>query len=142
MSGIGRKQAKERGFFMPAPVILFYTPTPQSYTPKLLQLCALQRIKLRILDPSCLERPLSVLVQALPPAEPVPAGESLPEPLLIFCHLSDRQLDQALMSLRSIQARCLKAVLTPTNARWTPRELYGELCRERAQLGDAHSSEA
>jgi hypothetical protein len=29
---------------------------------------------------------------------------------------------------------CLKAILTPTNAGWTLRALYDELCREREQL--------
>lgn len=125
---------------MPRPVILFYTPSPVPYASKLLSLCAVQGFPLHKVTVGDLDRPLSALAQGLPAQEesPVP-GEPLPESVLIFCHLSNAQLDRLLPSLRRIQARCLKAVLTPTNAQWTPRTLYGELCRERDQLGGAHS---
>lgn len=123
---------------MSNPTILFYSPTPQPYAPKLRQLCAVQGIRLRAVESADLDRPLSALSQGLPTAEPLPAGEALPEPVLIFCYFSDKQLDRVLLSLRRLQAFCLKAVLTPTNAGWTLRGLYKELCRERSQLGDAH----
>lgn len=123
---------------MPDPTILFYAPTPVSYAPKLLQLCAVQSIRLRVVECSDLDRPLFPLSQGLRPQEVPEAGEALPEPVLVFCHFSDRQLDRALQSLRRIQAHCLKAVLTPTNAGWNLRKLYGELCKERTQLGGIH----
>ena len=126
---------------MPHPVILFYAPSPVPYASKLLSLCAVQGVKLRMVSPGDLDRPLSALAQGLP-AEPGASapGDPLPEPVLIFCHLSNAQLDRLLPSLRRIQARCLKAVLTPANAQWTLRVLYGELCRERDHLGGAHPS--
>lgn len=123
---------------MPNPAILFYSPAPVPYTPKLRQLCAVQGIRLRAVEGDDLDRPLSALAQGLHPVGALNAGEALPEPLLVFCHFSDKQLDRALLSLRRIQAFCLKAVLTPANAGWTLRELYGELCKERSQLGSAH----
>lgn len=123
---------------MPNPAILFYSPSPVPYAPKLRQLCAVQGIRLRVVEPDDLGRPLSALAQGLHPVEALNAGEALPEPLLVFCHFSDKQLDRALLSLRRIQVFCLKAVLTPTNAAWTPRALYKELCNERSQLGSAH----
>ena len=123
---------------MPSPVILFYSPSPVPYAPKLLQLCAVQGIRMRVVENTDLERPLSSLVQGLPAAEVPASGEPLPEPLLVFCHFTDKQLDRALLSLRRLQVFCLKAILTPTNAGWTPRGLYGELCKERSQLGGAH----
>lgn len=123
---------------MPTPIILFYSPTPTPYASKLLQLCAVQGIRLRAMAPVDLDRSLSSLVQSPPPAEGSSPGEPLPEPLLILCWLSDRQLDRALLSMRQAQIRCLKAVLTPSNAVWTPRILYRELVRERSQLGGAH----
>lgn len=123
---------------MPAPTILFYSPTPQAYAPKLMQLCAVQGIRLRPVENADLDRPLSALAQGLRSVEaPVP-GEPLPEPVLVFCHLSEKQLDRALGSLRRLEVFCLKAVLTPTNAQWPLRELYKELCEERSQLGSAH----
>ncbi len=123
---------------MPTPTILFYSPSPQPYGPKLLQLCAIQNIKLRVLDGTGLDRPLSVLAQGLRPGEPLPEGAPLPEPLLVLCHFSEKALDRLLLSLRRLPAPCLKAVLTPTNAGWTLRKLYGELVEERSQLGGAH----
>lgn len=124
---------------MPAPAILFYSPTLQEYTPKLMQLCAIQGLRLRRVTTGDLDRPLSTLAQGiLAQEEPSAPGEPLPEPMLIFCHLSSGQLDRLLPSLRRIQALCLKAVLTPTNAQWTLRALYDELCKERSQLGGAH----
>lgn len=123
---------------MPTPAILFYSPTPQAYAPKLLQLCAIQGIKLRVMEAADLDRSLSALAQGLPPDKSASPGEDLEEPVLVFCHFSEKQLDRTLLSLRRIQVFCLKAVLTPTNARWTLRALYGELCRERSQLGSAH----
>ena len=127
---------------MSTPVILFYSPTPQPYAPKLLQLCAVQGIKLRVLENTDLGRPLTALAQGLRPgSSPVP-GEPLPEPVLIFCHFSDSQLDRALRSLRRLEVFCLKAILTPSNSAWTLRELYGELIKERSQLGGAHPPKA
>lgn len=123
---------------MSNPTILFYSPAPAPYASKLRQLCAVQGIRLRVVENTDLDRPLSSLSQGLRPAELLPAGEALPEPVLVFCHFSDKQLDRALLSLRRLQAFCLKAVLTPTNAGWTPRVLYHELCKERSQLGAAH----
>lgn len=119
---------------MPNPTILFYSPSPQAYAPKLQQLCAIQGIRLRMVEGSGLDQSLASLARGLQPAEPPQPGEPLPEPLLVLCHFSEKQLDRALLSLRRIQAFCLKAVLTPTNAAWPLRELYGELCRERQQL--------
>lgn len=127
---------------MPDPVILFYSPTSVPYLPKLRQLCALQGIRLRIMEAADLDRTLSALVQGLRPSEPPKAGEALPEPLLVFCHFTDKGLDRALLSLRRMEAFCLKAVLTPTNAAWTLRALYKELCSERSQLGTAHPPKA
>ena len=123
---------------MPTPVILFYSPSPQPYAPKLLQLCAIQGVRLRLVEGGDLDRSLSVLAQGLRPDSPSSPGSPLPEPVLIFCHFSDKGLNRFLLSLRRIQALCLKAVLTPSNAGWSLRTLYDELCKERAQLGGAH----
>lgn len=125
---------------MPHPVILFYTPSPVPYASKLLSLCAVQGLRLQMVSAGDLDRPLSALAQGLPAHGEDPSPENpLPEPVLIFCHLSNGGLDRILLSLRRIKAFCLKAVLTPTNAQWTLRALYSELCRERGQLGGVHS---
>lgn len=119
--------------------VLFYTPTPAPYASKLLQFCALQGLKLRVLEGGDLDRTVSALAQGLRPSDPPPAGAPLPEPVMVFCSLTDRQLDRMLQSLRRLGVSCLKAVLTPSNAGWTLRALYDELTRERDQLGTAHA---
>ena len=129
---------EEGGPFMPTPAILFYTPSPVPYASKLFQLCAVQGIKLRAVETSDLDCPLSSLAQGGQGTDPLPVREALPEPVLVFCHLSDRQLDQALLALRKLKAFCLKAVLTPTNSQWTLGMLYQELVKERAQLSGGH----
>ena len=53
---------------------------------------------------------------------------------MIRCQLGQGQLDRLLSSLLLQHITCLKAVLTPTNASWSLRALYDELCQERLRL--------
>ena len=119
---------------MPKPAVLFYSPSSPPYASQLLQLCAVSGLKLRILETADLDRTVSALAQGLRPAEPLPAGDPLPEPVMILCQLGQGQLDRLLSSLRRQHITCLKAVLTPTNASWSLRALYDELCQERLRL--------
>lgn len=55
--------------------------------------------------------------------------------ILIFCDLSEKHLNRMLFELKSRKVQIdLKAILTPTNRRWTLRQLHGELNRERASF--------
>lgn len=55
--------------------------------------------------------------------------------ILIFCDLSEKHLNRMLFELKSRKVPIdLKAVLTPTNRRWTLRQLHSELERERASF--------
>ncbi len=121
---------------MPAPTILFYDPGSTPWAPKLRQLCAIQGLRLRPVETADLERTVSALSQGLRPAQTPPEGAPIGEPILVFCHLSGSQLDRMLQALRrlGVPRGCLKAVLTSSNAEWTLRALYDELCRERLQL--------
>ncbi len=74
-----------------------------------------------------------------------PAGSAYLAKLPALCavqglrlrRLTAGQLDRLLAALQKagVPRTCLKAVLTPTNAQWTLRALYQELCRERERLG-------
>lgn len=123
---------------MPDPTVLLYVPEPAAWAAKLPALCAIQSLKFRPVEQNDLDRPLSALAQGLRPSEALSDPVPLPEPLLIFCHFSEKQLNRFLQSLRRLEVSCLKAVLTPSNAGWTLRALYGELCQERLRLGDFH----
>ena len=55
--------------------------------------------------------------------------------ILIFCDLSEKQLNRMLFELKSRKVQIdLKAVLTPTNQKWTLRQLHAELEREKANF--------
>lgn len=124
---------------MAKPALLLYDPLGSAWTPKLKQYCAVQGLPLRLVEASGLGRTLSSLAQGLAapakePSAPIPA---VPEPLIIFCSLSNAQLDRLLAALRRMEVPrwVLKAVLTPGNAGWTLSALYQELCRERLAMG-------
>ena len=114
--------------------VLFYAPAPVPYASQLLQLCAIQGLKLRTLGDGALESKLSDLAQGQAAPGEEPSGASLPEPILIFCGLNERQLDRLLSALRRNRVSVLKAMLAPTNSGWTLRALYEELCQERLRL--------
>lgn len=55
--------------------------------------------------------------------------------ILIFCDLSEKHLNRMLFELKSRKVQIdLKAVLTPTNHKWTLRQLHAELEREKANF--------
>ena len=62
-------------------------------------------------------------------------GMELPGRMLVLCGLSDR-VGELLPLLNQAGAGpdCLKAILTPTNQKWTPPALYAELNRERMEF--------
>ena len=112
------------------PTILFYDPIPSPWAHKLKPLCAIRGFRLHMVETSELDQPLLALLEGV--AGEHRPGNSLPEPVMVFCHLTAPQLDHLLPELGKLGARgCLKAMLTPTNKTWTLRQLYAELCRER-----------
>jgi hypothetical protein len=113
---------------------LFYDPAQAPFAGQLPQLCALQGIRLRRVEKEELGRTVSALAQGLR-GEAAPVLRPIPEPMMVFCHLSDGQINRLLQALQRSGAVCLKAVLTPTNAQWTFAALYAELAKERFQLG-------
>ena len=62
-------------------------------------------------------------------------GAPLGGRMMVLCELGEK-LDEVLAALRAagIGAETIKAVLTETNAEWTPVELYAELQREREEF--------
>lgn len=119
---------------MSNPSILFYDPISSPWAGKLKTICAIQGLRLRIVENVQLDHPLLSLAGG-GAGEPEALGSPLPEPVMVFCGLANPQLDRLLTALRRERVFCLKAVLTHTNAGWTLRQLYDELCREREQMG-------
>lgn len=124
---------------MPKPVILFYEPAPTPWGGKLKQYCALQGLRLRPVEAAETGRTVAALAGGSAPGGEVPAADPIPEPMLVFCHLTEPQFNRLLAALRKEgTGNCLKAVLTPTNAGWSLSSLYRELCKERLSMGSAH----
>ena len=80
-------------------------------------------------------QPISALCGLTDPAEATPA-EAFPEEMLIFCHMDNAQVNRLLQTARQMRFApvALKAILTPTNAAWTPAQLCAELRDERAAV--------
>lgn len=118
---------------MPVPTLLYYAPEPQPWSGKLPQLCAIQGLRLRAVAPGELDAAVSALARGSVETAHAP-DRPLPEALMVFCFLPEHKLDRTLQALRRQRVFCLKAVLTPSNAQWSFRELYEEIDRERKAL--------
>ena len=80
-------------------------------------------------------QPISALCGLAEAAESAPA-EAFPEEMLIFCHMDNAQVNRFLQTAKQMRFApvALKAILTPTNAAWTPVQLCRELKDERAAV--------
>lgn len=55
--------------------------------------------------------------------------------LLLFCEVTDKHIDKILFELRSQKiAIAYKAVLTPTNQKWTVKRLFANMALEKRRL--------
>ena len=86
-------------------------------------------------------QPISALCGLTDPSEATPA-EAFPEEMLIFCHMDNAQVNRLLQTARQMRFApvALKAILTPTNAAWTPAQLCRELKDERAAVMQGEST--
>ena len=80
-------------------------------------------------------QPISALCGLSDPADAAPA-ESFSEEMLVFCHMDNAAVNRFLQTAKQMRFApvVLKAILTPTNAAWTPAQLCAELKDERAAV--------
>ena len=80
-------------------------------------------------------QPISALCGLSDPADAAPA-ESFPEEMLVFCHMDNAAVNRFLQTAKQMRFApvALKAILTPTNAAWTPAQLCAEFKQERAAV--------
>ena len=80
-------------------------------------------------------QPISALCGLTEAVEAAPA-EAFSEEMLIFCHMDNAQVNRFLQTAKQMRYApvALKAILTPTNAAWTPAQLCAELKDERAAV--------
>lgn len=86
--------------------------------------------------PEALGLTLGALAESESPPCAGGRGETLAEPMLVFCGFSDARMDQALSAMRraGLHIPC-KAMLTAKNRAWKPARLLAELRREHTALG-------
>ena len=101
---------------------------------------------------------LGVLVKAVPAedfAQPIGAlcglsdradadvPDAFPEEMLVFCHMDNTAVNRFLQTAKQMRYApvALKAILTPTNAAWTPVQLCAELKQERAAVMQGETAE-
>ena len=77
-------------------------------------------------------QPISALCGLSEPTDAAPA-EAFSEEMLVFCHMDNAAVNRLLQTARQLRFApvALKAILTPTNAAWTPAQLCAELKQER-----------
>ena len=80
-------------------------------------------------------QPISALCGLSDPADAAPA-ESFSEEMLVFCHMDNAAVNRFLQTAKQMRFApvALKAILTPTNAEWTPLQLRDELKQEREAI--------
>lgn len=101
---------------------------------KINQIAVKLKIRCTLIPPTQYNQTLEAIVSgkssplSAPPAGPLPT-----ESLLLMCDFSDKRMDRLLFSLRQASISIdFKAMLTPTNKKWTVLQLLLELHREKA----------
>ena len=102
---------------------------------KLRFLCMKLGIAVKAIPAECCGQPISALCGLSEPADASPA-EAFSEEMLVFCHMDNAQVNRLLQTARQMRFApvAFKAILTPTNAAWTPAQLCDELKQERAAV--------
>jgi len=120
---------------MSVPTVLFYRLDGERGA-RIRTLCVMQRLRVRAVAPEEYGEPIAALAGLAPLAGEAAPGEGFTDEMLVFCGLSDAQLDRFLRDFRraGLAPVALKAVLTPDNARWSSVRLREELSREHEAM--------
>ena len=118
--------------------ILLFNPPEKEKLLKIEMALFPLHVRLKKVSPEQYNQPLGVLagIKDMTPVEGVYSGGELPGTLFVFCFLEGNRLDQALAALRRCGAGPFpyKAVLTPTNSRWTAPDCFEEIRREHEAM--------
>ena len=118
----------------PRPLALLYAPVEENaalYTAALEDLMRVRRLTAQDMDQA-----LSALAAGKVGTD---GGEAPAEAFLVLSGCDSAFVNKVLRALRApgVPSLPLKATLTPHNANWTARQLYEEICRERAEIEKA-----
>lgn len=98
-------------------------------------LCRKQGLKFRMVAEVEFSQPLNVLFGFVPKSNDASDACAFSEELLLLYNVKGSSLDKFLRALRQQNLSFpYKAVLTPSNATWTPTQLLSELKKEHAAM--------
>lgn len=102
---------------------------------KLRFLCMKLGLAVKAVPAEDFSQPIGALCGLTDRIDAAPA-EAFPEEMLIFCHMDNTAVNRFLQTTKQMRFApvALKAILTPTNAEWTPAQLCKELQEERAAV--------
>ena len=120
---------------MPRPTILAFNLTDARLA-KLRFVCMKLGLLVQVVPPEDFTQPLAALAGLTERVADAAPAEAFADEMLVFCHMTNAQLNRFLQTLKQqrVPAFPLKAILTPTNADWTPIALCAELKEERAAV--------
>lgn len=117
------------------PTLLAFCIAPAKLA-KLRVLCVRMGVRLRTVRPAEYGQSLGALAGLCPPDAAEAPSAPLPDEMLVLAHFRPGMLEALLDGFR--QARippvALKAMLTETNAGWTPPELFREISAEHESM--------
>lgn len=131
---------------MSRPTILAFN-LPDARLSKLRFLCMKLGTRVAVVPPEDFSQPLSALCGLSARTEAPPAEAAFPEEMIVFCFMDNALVNRFIQTARQqrVPPFPLKAMLTPTNASWSPVQLCAELKEEHAAMqrgSTAHSSGA
>ena len=117
------------------PVLLSYNLTGEKAN-KVRFICMMLKVRFKEVAADAAELAVGDLAGVKDLGAPEGAQEPVTDEMLVMCHFNEQLFDRFLNSLRAggIPPIPLKAVLTPTNAKWTSFALCEELKREREEV--------
>ena len=109
---------------------------------KIRRLVSPMNIPAETVHPSDFDKTLVSLASARQKETPAPIGTDasvFKDSLLIFCDVPEKKFDKILFKLRQSKISVdYKAILTPTNSKWTVKRLMLELGHEHAAFISMH----
>lgn len=128
------------------PTILTFN-LPEDRLSKLRFLCMKLGLAVKPVPEVDFSQPIAALCGLAERTEAAPAGTAdsagtFAGEMLVFCHMDNGQVNRFLQTARQMRFApvALKAVLTPTNAQWTPVQLQEELNSEREAVRKGHTA--
>ena len=99
-------------------------------------------VQVEAVTPTNFDKTLGTLALSKQKETPAPTGadaSAFKESLIVFCDVPEKKFDKILFKLRQSKISVdYKAILTPTNSKWTVKRLMLELEREHAAFISMH----